>query len=206
MNKEDVPVLKRVSAYMLDILIVFVLFSLISNIKFINPYYDKYLESYENYTETLEEFNEGNIEDNDLIKINQENYYYISKYSISYNIVIIVGLILYFGLFQKCCNGQTIGKKVMKIKIVDLDGKNPSFLKHVLRIIPMYYVYIGSLLPLIINSILVFIIGKGHYMLVSNIISYVFLTISLVSFIMINIRKDKRGLPDLFAKTKVVFE
>ena len=38
------------------------------------------------------------------------------KYSVSYNIVIIIGLFAYFGLFQKYNNGQTIGKKIMKIK------------------------------------------------------------------------------------------
>ena len=82
-------------------------------------------------------------------------YYYISKYSISYNIVIIVGILLYFGVFQKYCNGQTIGKKLMKIKVVDNNtNENPNIWKHLLRTIPMYYIYIGGLIPLIINTIL----------------------------------------------------
>ena len=40
---------KRISAFLIDILFLFIVINLIMSIKFINPYYDKYVESYENY-------------------------------------------------------------------------------------------------------------------------------------------------------------
>ena len=52
---------KRISAYLIDILFLFVLISLITEIKFINPYYDKYIETYESYNEILEQYSNEEI-------------------------------------------------------------------------------------------------------------------------------------------------
>ena len=43
--------LKRIIAYIFDIVFVTFLASLISQIEIINPYYDKYLEEYDSYIE-----------------------------------------------------------------------------------------------------------------------------------------------------------
>lgn len=205
--KGSVAISKRISAYLIDILIVFVIFSLTSEIKFINPNYDKYIETYELYSEIVDDYTHGLITEDEMIKLNSENYYYICKYSLSYNIVIVLGLVLYFGVFQKYNNGQTVGKKLMKIKVVcNSTNENPSMIKYILRIVPMYYIYIGGMIPLIINTILLYVLNKNNYMNITNTISCIFLLVSFVSFIMINIRKDKRGLQDLISNTNVIYE
>jgi len=197
---------KRISAYLIDILFLFVLISLITEIKFINPYYDKYIETYESYNEILEQYSNEEITEAEFNKLYNINYYNVTKYSISYNIIIIVVIFLYFVVFQKFNNGQTLGKKLMKIKIVNNnEEKNVSLLKYFIRSLPMYFIYVGGLIPLIINSILVFILNENNYMNVTMIISYAFLIISIVSFVMINIRKDERGIQDLLANTKVIY-
>jgi len=197
---------KRISAYLIDILFLFVLISLITEIKFINPYYDKYIETYESYNEILEQYSNEEITEAEFNKLYIINYYNVTKYSISYNIIIIVVIFLYFVVFQKFNNGQTLGKKLMKIKIENNnEEKNVSLLKYFIRILQMYFIYVGGLIPLIINSILVFILNENNYMNVTMIISYAFLIISIVSFVMINIRKDERGIQDLLANTKVIY-
>lgn len=197
---------KRVSAYLIDILFVFLVISLISEIKFINPYYDKYISAYENYSNILEDYTNGDINEEEFTNLYNVSYYEVSKYSVSYNIVIIFCIIMYYGVFQKYNNGQTIGKKLMKIKVVDNNTEeNISLVNSLIRLIPMYYIYIGGLLPLIINSILVFIVGKNSFMTASLIVSYIFLIISIVSFVFILVRKDKKGLHDILSNSKVIY-
>lgn len=197
---------KRISAYLIDILFLFVLISLITEIKFINPYYDKYIETYESYNEILEQYSNEEITEAEFNKLYNINYYNVTKYSISYNIVIIVVIFLYFVVFQKFNNGQTLGKKLMKIKVTNNNEESKvSLIKYFIRSLPMYFIYVGGLIPLIINSVLVFILNENNYMNVTMIISYAFLIISIVSFVMINIRKDERGIQDLLANTKVIY-
>ena len=207
MKNKEVAVSKRISAYLIDILVVFVLISLISEIRFINPTYDKYIETYGKYNQILEDYSNKKIDINEYNKLYNEVYYEVSKYGVSYNIIIIVVMILYFGLFQYCTKGQTIGKKLMRIRVVNnSDNGKVSFIKYILRIIPVYYLYIGSLLPLIINSILIYVLNYNNYLNVTLIVSYIFLGMAIGSFIVLNIKKDKRGLHDLIANTKVIYE
>jgi len=206
MINENRPILsKRLSAYLIDILFLFIVIGLISEIKFINPYYDKYMESYEKYNEIVEDYANDKITIEEFNESYGETYYLISKYSISYNIVIIVCELLYFGVFQKYNNGQTLGKKLMRIKVVNNDGSEKiGVIKSLIRTLTIFYIYIGSVIPLIINSILVFIF-KNNYVDISMIVSYTFLIISIASLILMIIRKDKRGLQDLITDTKVVY-
>lgn len=207
MENNKVSVLsKRISAYLIDILFIFLIINLISQIKFINPYYDKYMSAYENYSNILEDYTNGNITEDEFNSMYNASYYEVSKYSVSYNIVIVVCIILYYGVFQKYNNGQTLGKKLMKIKIVDNNTEeNISLVNSLIRLLPMYYIYIGGLIPLIINSILVLVLNENVFMNISLIISYLFLFISIISFGFICFKKDNRGIHDILSNTKVIY-
>lgn len=197
---------KRISAYLIDILFIFIVIGLISEIKFINPYYDKYIEAYEKYNEILEDYTNEKISDKEFNNYYNKNYYLVSKYSVSYNVVIIAAILLYFGLFQKYNNGQTLGKKLMKIRVINNNGVNKvSLIRFIVRTLSIYYIYIGGIIPLIINSILVYIINENSFMNITTIISYLFLLVSIISFIFICIKKDERGIHDILANTKVEY-
>jgi len=197
---------KRISAYLIDILFIVFVISLISQIRFINPSYDEYVESYSNYNELLEQYQKKEIDEEEFNKLYNENYYLVSKNGISYNIVIIVVIILYFGVFQKFNNGQTLGKKFMRIRVVDnLTNDNLGIFKYLIRILPIYFIYVGGILPLIINTILLFVLNSHNYVQISTIISYIFLGISISTFVMLAVRKDGRGLHDLLTNSKVIY-
>ena len=53
--------LKRLLAYIIDILIVGFIASAISSIEVINPYYDNYIEAYEKYSKEMDSLNEDNV-------------------------------------------------------------------------------------------------------------------------------------------------
>jgi len=88
---------------------------------------------------------------------------------------IIVFFVINYGFLV--ANGQTVGKKVLDIKIVDLDGNVPAFQPQLLKRYAVYF------LP-------------GQIPVVGQIFSII-----NVLFIF---SKDKRCLHDLVAKTKVV--
>ena len=50
---------KRIIAYLLDIVLIYVLISLIIGIRFINPNYDKYIESLYNNPELIQKLKEN---------------------------------------------------------------------------------------------------------------------------------------------------
>lgn len=197
---------KRIMAYLLDVLLIYMLISAIISIRFINPTYDKYEKAYEKYMEVFEDYSKGNITDEEYSELNSTNIINITKYSISSNIVIILVVIGYFVFFQKFNNGQTLGKKIMKIKVIGTDNKNVSLLNYFLRILPMQYIFIGSVIPIIINSIFIFVLKENSYIILNSITVYTLFFISIMSLVMIFRREDKRGIQDLLAKTKVVEE
>ena len=194
---------KRISAYLLDIFFIYLLLSLITSIRFINPTYEKFQESYEKYSEVTKRYYDKEITLNEYQELNKDNFYNVTKYSVSSTAAIIVVIFLYFGVFQKYNQGQTLGKKIMKIKVSSNDDKDVSIWKYFLRILPNYYVFIGSVVALLINSILVFVIGSNYYMTISSMVTYVFFGIGVVDFVMMLFRKDKRALHEVISNTKV---
>lgn len=206
MQNSEIKVGRRITAFLLDILLLYFIISLITSIRFINLSYDKYNEYYEKYSNVLEDYYDNNIDENEMIEQNKDNFYYLTKYSINYNIVIIVVLIGYFVLFQKFNKGQTLGKKIMKIKVVNENDSEASLGSYFLRTLPMYYIFIGGILPLLINSILVFVLNSSSYFIVNSMVSYLFLFIFIVDVVFILVRKDKRSIHEIISKTKLIDE
>ena len=202
---ETVKPSKRIMAFLLDILLVFFLASLVTSIHFINPYYKKYEKSFAEYSEVTNNYLEEKISEKEFLQLNYVNYYNVSRFSVPYNIAIVVILILYFVVFQKFNNGQTMGKQIMKIKVVNnSDNKDVSLIKYLLRSLPIYYISIGAIIPLLLNSLaLLFVKGKMFY-IVSACINYAFVILGVVTLTIMLSRKDKRGLHDLIAGTKVI--
>ena len=171
---------KRITAYLIDVLIVYVIISLIISIRVLNPTYDKYVEQTAKYNETLEKYYDGDI-------------------------IIILALVGYYVFFQKYNNGQTIGKKLMKIKVVLKDTQeNAKLSSYLIRLLGSYYLTIGSIIPLFINSILVFVVSKTVYMNLSTSITYIFVGIGIISLILVLCKKE--SFHDKLAKTMVVSE
>ena len=111
----------------------------------------------------------------------------------------IVGII-YFVVVPTKWNGQTLCKKMMKIKAIDEFGNNPTFWKHFLRAIQNWGAYVGVvLLPII------FIDYFTHSLISGGIGSLVSL-ITFISYVLILARTDARGIHDLMTGTFVVHE
>ncbi len=131
--------------------------------------------------------------------LNKKYYYYLSKYSLVYNIIMFVCLCLYFIWFNVITDGQSLGKRLFNLKIVNINDGKVSLMSYIIRCIllynPIYYIVmlVGSLF-LKVNSF------YNYALVFSNIKNYFMVLI----FAFIMFRKDNRGLHDLAAKTKVI--
>lgn len=107
--------------------------------------------------------------------------------------------IIYFGYIPFKMNGQTFGKKILKIKAVDEYGENPTFFKHCVRGIQNWtgYISIPFLLLLLIMDDQAFIILFGVFGNIMNLVMF-------VSLILVFSKEDGRGIHDMVAGTSVV--
>ncbi len=187
---------KRLLAYVIDTIILTLIIGVLSNVAS-NKQYEKASEEYmrlqESYMKqeiTITEYQ------NDIKPL----VYDMQKSSVTINTVSVLLSIAYFIVFQYLNRGQTIGKKLMRIKITE-NNKEPSLKAMVIRTI-----IINSILTGILNIVLVYLLNKNTYYTGYQIVSYIELAFAFISALFIIYRKDKLGLHDIIAKTEVIEE
>ena len=174
----------------------------ILNWSVINPYIDEYTENYTEYTELLEQANAGDIDPEDaeyeekIIDLN----YQINKYKVVSSSISAGSLLLYFALLQWALKGQTIGKKIMKIKVVaNREDKKLNIGNYILRSL-----ILNNIIFTIVLIVGVYLFKEDGYYNLSMIVSYLQLLVMSIIMLMIVLRKDFRGLHDIVAGTKVI--
>lgn len=195
MNK---PILKRACAYIIDLMLILIISSLFAGIEALNPNEEKYEETYNQYKTMISNASDINsINNEEVINIT----YDMSKYGISIEIINLVVTVLYFVVFQYLNNGKTLGKTLMKIKVVSKDGKKIKFYQILLRSL-----IINSILSLFVLILILLFCSKSIYLLSSRYIQFIDMTLVFVSIIMILFRQDGRGLHDIIASTEVIYD
>ena len=191
--------LRRLWAYLMDIIIITLISSLFVKIEFINPKYDEYQKIYQEYLDYTSEIKDVNALKSDP-KLTEYSYD-LANAGIATSAITLVVTVLYFVGFQYLNRGQTLGKKVFKIKVVDGDNKRVKFWQLLVRAL-----LIDSILTSLINVLAVAFLSRNVYF---NVLQYTQLfdvTIICTSFILIMFRNDGKGLHDLLCGTNVVFE
>ena len=200
--------IKRISAYIIDIFIILILVTLLSQINILNPYKKKYDKAYEKYTEFYKEnFAENTTIDYDILKSSEylDIMHDLSFYSMSYTIIEIVVIILYFTLFPLLFDGQTIGKKICKIKLSSDKGKL-TFGSLLIRAL-FYPIFTNIILYVTLSNFLTLlcvILFKGKVYFYSNLIISIIATIYSYIDILFMINKDT-AIHDRLSHTKVEF-
>lgn len=186
---------KRIFAYMIDYFIILLVLSFITaNINVgsdITEKVNNLTNEYKNGNITIAEYNE------EVLPLNYE----LTKRKLPVNVitcVIIIGYYIVFAYFNK---GQTLGKKICKIRVVNDKGERASIWNILIRSLFIYGI-ITTLYSLI--SINFLDIESFNYSVsVVSVIESLFIVISLL---MMLYKKDGRGLHDIIAKTKVIGE
>ena len=202
----------RISAFLLDMLFVIFLTTMVSEVYFLNPYKYDTNDALEKYNEVYSEYYdnaltaEGEELDTLTTNLNKALYKFEKSQMFLYGYYVLF-IFIYFVVFQKWNNGQTLGKKLFKVRVVNSNDENPSFLQYVLK----YLLYgtsisLGFTLVALIKVILL-AVGVG-----STVYFYSFLGMQYFAFlleallvIVFLVNKEGKSFNDILAKTKVIY-
>jgi len=196
-EKEDKKALfiQRLIAFLFDVIIVSLVASLVAT-----PFVDvEKSDKLSNKTmELTEKYGNGELEINDFSVEYMDISYKLARNNGILSLITIVFEILYFVVFQIYNNGQTLGKKLMKIKVVAQNG-DLSMNQMIFR-------------ALVANSILVEIVSfafmtfcsKDVYFYSVGMFGVIQFVISLISVFMVMYGKNGCAIHDKLAHTKVI--
>ena len=133
----------------------------------------------------------------------------VDFYGISYNVCWIAVIILYFTLFPYFNKGMTIGKRVVRLKVVRSDDENKKvkLWQHFVKAIicPIYTTgALSNCFTFIVMIITPLVLDGANFAYATT---YINLAISLLCYIdvfMIAFRKDGLGISDKLARVKVI--
>lgn len=163
-------------------------------------YKDMITKKYEDENITKEEYKELVKEINsNFDNIAKDYVYLLNKNNKVNTIVTLIITIVYFGLLQYLAKGQTVGKRLLKIRVVSATDKKLNVLTYTLRSLIVNDVLLNT-----IGVLFLFLASKKVYISSNNIIgTLVSICEALIIFTVIT-REDARGIHDLLFGTKVV--
>ena len=187
--------LKRLGSYLIDLMIIFMLATFVTSFVPIN---DKTKQLTEEMTKTLEDASNKESEIKKEVTKTSDVIYQLSRETVINSLITITTYILYFVVLPVYNNGQTLGKKVMKLKIKSLNGNGLTINNMLFREMILH-----SILFNIISTILVMILDKENFIISNYILSCIQMIFFVIIIIMIVIRNDGRGLHDIIGNTIV---
>ncbi len=188
---------KRILAYFIDFMIISFISTIIFQIAFKTSSYEEYTEKTQAYIKEIASSGSTEYTEEDLINI----MYDINKAQIPLSIIEFGITIFYYGIISYITKGQTLGKKILKLRVVPIEGKqlNPGlyFLREIILTNSVFN---------LLGIINITLCSTGRWYLLNNIITNAktFVVIVLLGFLIF--REDERSLHDIICKTKVIEE
>lgn len=188
---------ERLGAYLIDIFIVSLFLMIIG----VNYSVDDSIYS-DKVSELEDKLINGDITNKEYLSTYGELLYDMNSDTKVYLIISLAVNVAYFVVFQGMFHGQTIGKKLLKIKVVDEERKDSA---------SIFQIFIRSLFTMsiisgILNIVLLYFASRNVYGIINSTLSIIETLFVLAVVICIVYRKDKRGLHDMMAGTSVIKE
>lgn len=187
---------KRLGAYLLDAIFLTIIVTIITSGMTSKEYSDAYNE----YLELNEKYMAQEITIGEYLDGISPLMYTINKSSVLVTGINVGLSIAYFIVFQYLNKGQTLGKKLFKIKVVE-NGKDPSLKSMIIRSILIDSIFSG-----LIGIIFIYVLKQNTYYLGYSIVQMIETMFIFVSALFVLYRKDKLGLHDIIAHTEVLEE
>ena len=186
---------QRLGAFLIDMLIVSFIASFFA-VPFVNT--DKNDRTDQQIIELMEKYQNQEIVDTDFVTQMSDLYYKSARNSGLVSLISIGVYLLYFVVYQMKKNGQTIGKKFMKIKVVSDTGE--LTMNQLL-----FRAFIADfILVEIIAFILMLFASKNSYVYSVFLVNGIQYLIVIVSVFMIMNKNDGRAIHDKIANTTVI--
>lgn len=200
--------IKRLIAFCIDLLIISILTLCITNVDYINPYMNDVEDATKAYNEVLNDYknlsNEDEIEE--FINNIQDKLYDYEHTQIYVNMWYIIFYLGYFVIFAYFTGGQTLGKKLMSIKIVKEDGSKVGIGGLLKRTITNGSSFFMGMNIMALTSLILTISMKPTRTYVLTFMSIMVLSIIIeIANIIVYIKnKDNKCLNDFISGTKVI--
>ena len=196
-EKEKALFVQRFIAFVIDVFLVSCLVSFIAV-----PFTDsKKVESIEkNATELMEKFNQKEVTMKEFTNEYMDVYYRLGRDNGVVSLLTIFVGVCYYVVYQTYRNGQTLGKKLMKIRVVSDEGElfmNQMIFRSLLA---------NSLLMNICIYVFMLFSSKYLYFYSSLVIEAIQYLMIIASAIMIMYRKDGCAIHDKLVHTRVIRE
>lgn len=174
--------------------------------------YNDLIEEHEDYVDTLNKYykdsalTEKNYDklneviDKEYIEEYKNIYFKIEKNSVCYMVIYLIVVFAYFVGFNMITKGQTLGKKLTRLRIVNSKdvNKKVAVWSYIVRALilyqPIYY---------IVKLIGVNFMGINTYYEVTSVIYNIQGYLEMLILVMLMMRTDGRGPQDMLAMTRV---
>lgn len=188
---------KRLAAFIIDSIIVTMVFTLLTNFIPVS-------KNVETLNKQMSEVGEKYLSD-DITVLEYYNQYGILAHSLDkemflsslLNFVLLIGAFVIIPFYNK---GQTIGKKILKIRLVKDEGSLSINDLIIRNIITNGFAYT------LIGFTLVFLVSDSIYFITISILSFIQFLLVITSVFMVLYRHDKKGLQDIICNTSVIEE
>lgn len=188
--------IQRLVAFILDIFMVSIVASLIAS-PFLDM--DSISKLSKSSTEVMEDYMTQKISIDEYISESVSTSYEMARKQGVLSLVTLFLNILYFVVFQIKNHGQTIGKKLLRIKVSSKDGNALTMNQMIFRslIINSILIDMVSFAILLFTNSVVYFYGAG-------ILSMIQFVIIAASGLMVMFGEKREGIHDLVAHTEVV--
>lgn len=186
---------KRLFAYLIDFVL---LTTIVTIINCVLPTTTKQVEINKELDSLQQDLLDGEIDNKQYFDGYKKLLPELDKSNMAINVCNLVFILGYFIIIPVVNNGQTLGKKILKIKIEKIDG-NLTIRDMVIR-----NFITTSLLQLMISSTLVYIVNNDIYYNLSIFVSLLQILLVIITSFMIIYRKDEKGVQDLITGTQVI--
>lgn len=187
--------IKRLCAYLIDTFIVFMISLLIFALPFFSKYQENYINKTEELLETIKNSGSADISEEDNIRITYE----LNNSLLPFLIIYAGTTIFYFGILSYITNCQTIGKKILKIKVNSIKDKEIKPYLYLLR-----EILITNFIFRILSIITIINCSPTKWNMYNNALSnaQAFVYALILGFMIF--RDDERGLHDIICRTEVI--
>lgn len=202
---------RRISAFLIDIMLVTLISTLFSSINYVNPLMNDYEVAYKEYQEVYQKESETLLKETSFKSIDKyckalgKTMYKLDYTLIFNNLYYLLFYFLYFVVFAYFTNGQTLGKKLFKLKIVDKNNNKVTFKNLIFRsIVNGSTLFMGINIIVIIQLLSLLINNYNIYFYFNMFVTSISFIIDIVILILLIVNKEHRSIDDIMGKTKVV--
>ena len=188
--------LKRTVAYLIDLLIITILSSILITVFTDTTTYEK---EEKKVLELAEKLTTGEITREEYLEKFDSANYDLTRASVKITAASIAMSVVYYVVLCYFCKGITLGKFMLKLRIVSNNGKKLNILNFLSRSL-----ITNLILSNVVTIVLIKLLSKEQYISVYTYVQNAFSLIMVTSFLFIMYRKDDRGIGDFMANTKVV--